>query len=90
MLEVIRALSRNTIARENGLETSSDAMNHFCACMIQNGKKCSPDSYRNLLEWITCYSELDPKLKQLAQEEICEMDTSFSKIQTMETNHKVR
>jgi hypothetical protein len=78
MLEVINELNRNTIAKDNGLASSSDAMNHFCSLIIKNSKNCDLESYRNRLEWISCYENLNEELKKSVEVEKKQIDLTLS------------
>ncbi len=90
MLEVIEKLDRNTIAKDNGLNSSNEAMNHFCALIMRNRKKCNPEAYLNRLEWITSYSGLNDELRQFADKKIRETETILSQNRVLETGTKVR
>lgn len=91
MFDVIKKLDYGTVAKDYGLKSSTEAMNLFCALMMNPNKKYNnPESYLNSLKWITCYSELDPTLKKNAEERIQKVENSLSKGQTLETGTKVR
>lgn len=90
MLEVIEELDRNTIAKDNGLKSSNEAMNHFCALIIKNRKKCDPDVFLNRLEWVTSYSDLNEDLRRFADKKIRETEAILSQNRVFETSTRVR
>lgn len=89
MRKSIEGLNRDTIARNNGIETDAISMNHFCK-LIFNQTKCSKESYYQRLLWISTYEGLNPELSEQIRERLHILDEELSKGITYEEGSKVR
>lgn len=89
MNDAIKALNRNTIASQNGSAKDSSAMNHFCRLLFENSFG-NVEAYRNRLEWITCYEELDPELREQVEVKKSQIDIELSQNMSYEEATRVR